>query len=148
MEISVNLATMPASAAVATNVVTRDSGIPEHIQLAHIADPVLATMATVSASGVYVDLTNANAVAVYDANVTGTWNYIAGVSGTVSVPSGMRVIGITAHASVSGASLTINGGNSFPIISGCAIAISPAGNVIAPTIVFTNTDAYFIETLS
>jgi hypothetical protein len=76
---------------------------------------------------------------------TGTWSYLAGANGTVVVSAGLNVLGITAHSTASGSTLTINGGQSFPIPTGTAINIQPLGNLVAPTLVFTGTDAYFVE---
>jgi hypothetical protein len=78
---------------------------------------------------------------------TGTWSYYAGVSGTVTVTAGQRILGIAAH-STAGGSMTINGGSSIPIPAGSGIAISPAGNLVAPVLVFTSTDSYFVEVVS
>jgi len=77
-------------------------------------------------------------------NLTGTWSYYSGVSGTVNVTTSQRVTGISAH-STAGGTMTINGGSTITIPANCAISISPNGNLVAPTIVFTTTDAYFIE---
>lgn len=88
--------------------------------------------------------------AVTEANLDknfGTWSYYAGVSGTVTVAGGQRVLGIGTHASSAG-SFTINGGNSIPVPAGVAVNINPLANVVAPTIVFTGTDSYFVEVVS
>lgn len=85
--------------------------------------------------------------AVTEANVDsnfGTWSYYAGTSGTVSVTAGQRVIGIGVHATTAG-SLTINGGATIPVPAGVGISINPLANVVAPTIIFTGTDSYFVE---
>lgn len=79
--------------------------------------------------------------------LAGTWAYYAGVSGTVVVAAGRRVIGIAAHATTAG-SMTINGGDSIPIPAGTSIAFTPQGNLVAPTLVFTGTDSYAVEVLS
>lgn len=80
-------------------------------------------------------------------NLTGAWSYYAGASGTVNVTAGQRVLGIAAHATTAG-SLTINGGASAPIPAGSGIQITPQGNLVAPTLVFTGTDSYFCEVLA
>lgn len=77
----------------------------------------------------------------------GSWAYYAGASGTVTVSAGQRVIGIAAHATTAG-SMTINGGASVPIPANVGLAIAPNGNLVAPTIVFTGTDSYFVEVVS
>jgi hypothetical protein len=86
------------------------------------------------------------------ANVTvqddqrGAWAYASGVSGTVVVAAGRRVTGIAAH-SVVGGTLTINGGDSVAIPTGGSISIEPRGNLVAPTIVFSDTSSYFVESV-
>lgn len=77
----------------------------------------------------------------------GVWSYYSGVSGTVNVTSGQRVVGISAH-SAAGGSMTINGGPSIVLPANTAVSIAPNGNLTAPTIVFTSTDTYFIEVVS
>jgi hypothetical protein len=77
----------------------------------------------------------------------GTWFYYAGVVGTVVVAAGQRVVGISAF-SVLGGSLAINGGADITLPPGVAINIEPKGNLIAPTIVFTETDTYIVEVVS
>jgi hypothetical protein len=79
--------------------------------------------------------------------LAGTWAYYAGVSGTVNVAAGQRVIGIAAHSTLGG-SMTINGGASIPIPANVGISFSPQGNLVAPTIVFTSTDSYAVEVVS
>lgn len=76
--------------------------------------------------------------------ITGTWKYYSGVSGTVVVAAGERVIGISAHCTVAG-SVTINGGSPITIPSNVSLGIEPNGNLTAPTIVFSGTDTYIIE---
>ena len=77
-------------------------------------------------------------------NPSGTFAYHSGASGTVAVPVGQRVTGIAAHSTIGG-SLTINGGSSIIIPANTAVEIRPTGDLTAPTIVFTDTDAYVIE---
>lgn len=95
-------------------------------------------------------LTSAGALTTADVNITksfGTWVYYAGSSGTVNVTAGQRVIGISAHATTAG-SLTINGGATVTIPAGASFNLEPLGNLTAPTVIFTSTDAYFIEVVS
>lgn len=82
-----------------------------------------------------------------DANQTGAWAYSAGVSGTVAIAAGRKVLQITATAGLTAASLTINGGASITIPIGKSLCIEPKGNLVAPTIVFTSTAAYFVESV-
>ena len=88
----------------------------------------------------------ASAVPISDSE-RGTWGYVAGVSGTVNIAANRRVIGISAYATVAG-SLTINGGDSVPIAAGRTLTIEPKGNLVAPTIVFTGTSSYFVESVA
>lgn len=88
--------------------------------------------------------------AVTDANVDksfGTWAYYGGTSGTVVIAAGQRVLSISCH-STTGGTLTIDGGASVPIPANVGFDISPLGNLIAPTIVYSGTDSYFIEVVS
>lgn len=80
-------------------------------------------------------------------DLTGTWAYDAGVSGVEVIGAGRRVIGIAAHAGILAGSMTINGGDVIPVPANSSITINPYGQLVAPTIVFTGTDSYFIETL-
>jgi hypothetical protein len=79
----------------------------------------------------------------------GTWSYAAGTSGTVNVPALGRVIGIAASTSQAGGTVQIDGGDSIPIpvpTSGVgAVDIAPRANLIAPSIVFANTDSFIVE---
>jgi hypothetical protein len=103
--------------------------------------------ASISPTGTFTALASANSLATYNPITTGTWSYYAGTSGTVVVAPNWRVVGITAH-STSGGTLVINSGQTFPILAGTAIAIQPGGNIVAPTLVFTTTDSYFVEVVN
>lgn len=95
-----------------------------------------------------VDLSGS--IKVVDTNssrLVGTWAYYAGTSGTVTVSGGQRVIGISCHAT-NVATMTINAGATITIPPNCGFSSSPGGNLVAPTIVFTGTDAYFVEVVS
>jgi hypothetical protein len=73
----------------------------------------------------------------------GTWNYMAGVNGTVNVLG--RIRGIIAH-STAGGDFTINGGDTVTIPANVGIEINPQGLLVDPTIVFSSgIDSYFIE---
>lgn len=80
-------------------------------------------------------------------DLTGTWAYYAGVSGTVNVTAGQRVVGIAAF-STAGGTVAINGGSAIPIAAGTGWQLSPTGQLVAPTIVFTGTSSYTVETLA
>lgn len=78
------------------------------------------------------------------ARIVGTWAYYSGLNGTVTIASGQRVLSISCHAT-NVATLTINGGSTVTIPPNCGFSSSPEGNLVAPVLVFTNTDAYFVE---
>jgi hypothetical protein len=88
-----------------------------------------------------------NFPSAYQTNQAGTWAYYAGVSGTVNISAGQRILGIAAHATTAG-SMTINGGASVPIPANSAIQFSPVGTLVAPVLVFTGTDSYTCEVVS
>lgn len=108
-----------------------------------------ANVSVVSPVPVLGSLTNielrASPVPISDSE-RGTWDYVSGVSGTVVIAASRRVLRIAAHATIAG-SLTINGGNSVPIAAGSTLSIEPKGNLVAPTIVFTGTSSYFVESV-
>jgi hypothetical protein len=76
----------------------------------------------------------------------GAWSYRAGVSGAVVIAANKRVTGITATSS-GGGSVVINSGDAIAVPAGSTISIAPMGNLVAPTITFTTTTAYFIDTV-
>ena len=84
----------------------------------------------------------------------GTWGYNAGISGTLTLTGGKRVLMISAIAEQAAATITINGGDTITLPYGStdkvssALEIRPAGNLTNPTIVFTSTVAYFVEYVS
>lgn len=90
------------------------------------------------------------ALVVEDKNASGDWSYYSGENGTVTVAEGQRVLMITvANSSHSvTASFSINGGPSVLVPPVSSISIRPSGSLVAPTIVFTNSTAYFIEVVS
>ena len=77
----------------------------------------------------------------------GTWAYYSGTSGTVNVSGGQRVTAITCHCTTAG-SLTIAGGSTITVPANTSFSDNPKGNIVATPIVFTGTDAYFIEVVS
>lgn len=92
-------------------------------------------------------VTAANPLPVSDPLTTasyGTWDYKAGVSGTPTFGGGSKIRSIIAR-SLTGGSLTINGGDSIPIPASVGLEINPQGLLVSPTLVFTGTDMYFIE---
>lgn len=80
------------------------------------------------------------------ADLSGTWSYAAGASGTVTLTGSKRVIGIAAHATTAG-SFTINGGDAIPVPANSGIEIVPLANLVDPVLVFTGTDSYFVESI-
>ena len=76
----------------------------------------------------------------------GTWKYYSGIAGTVTVGAGERILGIAAHTSVAG-TVQINGGSLITIPANVSVGIEPEGNLVAPTIIFTGTDTYLVETV-
>ena len=76
--------------------------------------------------------------------VRGTYAYRAGVSGTVVIPAGSRIMSWSAFA-VSNGTVTINGGDTIIIPTGGNVAGEAFETLGAATFVFTSTDSYFIE---
>lgn len=81
-------------------------------------------------------------------DLSGAWGYDAGVSGSVTIGAGKRVLQITAVAGALGATMTINGGSTVTIPALTSITIEPRGNLTAPSLVFTGTAAYLVEHVS
>lgn len=83
--------------------------------------------------------------------IVGTWGYNAGTSGTLTLTGGKRVLQITAIALGAAASFTINAGDTITLPydatdkASSSLSVEPVGNLLNPTIVFTGTDAYFVE---
>ena len=76
----------------------------------------------------------------------GEYQYKAGVSGTVTIPAGARILSWTAFAVAAGGTITIAGGDSIPVPpNGFVIggALEPVTSSI--NFVFTATSGYFIE---
>jgi hypothetical protein len=87
-------------------------------------------------------------------NLVGTLATFSGTSGTVTPRAGSVLLQIVVHASVAGATLSIFGGPAIPIINGAAPLVlqnyhtlqkADASN--SGTIVFTNTDSYYVQCL-
>ena len=74
----------------------------------------------------------------------GTWGYSAGVSGTLTLTGGKRVLDINAH-SLTGGTVTINGGDTIPVPANVGFTFTPSGALTNPVIVFTGTDSYSVE---
>jgi len=96
------------------------------------------------------DVSAANPLPVTNARqpaLVGTWAYAAGVSGTVVVPAGGRVVGIAATSTVGG-TITINAGATITVPANTGFSASPQAQLVAPTIVFSGTSSYFVEYVS
>lgn len=84
----------------------------------------------------------------------GKFTYYAGASGTVTLPAGATVKQIVAH-STTGGTVTIFGGSAFPVIAATGVAlrfihdncVSKETSSNSADIVFTGTDAYYVETI-
>jgi hypothetical protein len=117
------------------------------------ATRTLQTAATQSGPSRYVAVGGGASMATTESllarlpDLTGTWGYYAGVSGTVVMAAGQRVTGIAAHATLAG-SMTINAGASITIPADTGIWLEPQGQLVAPTLVFTGTDTYVVEYLT
>ncbi len=93
-------------------------------------------------------------------DIAGTWAYVTGTSGTKTIPSGARVLSVYAHAATGGgATVQIFNGNAIPIPitnsspgwlvlkmnHGLCVAGNDNTTSGSGDIVFTNTDALFVE---
>ena len=82
------------------------------------------------------------------ANLVGTWGYMAGASGTSTLPATARLLAVAAHATTAG-TLVINGGDSIPIPAQTGWGLDGVfGQLVGPTLVFTGTDSYFAAYLT
>lgn len=99
----------------------------------------------------YAGLTEAQLQALFPLPVTlaaavaGTWDYASGVSGSVTIGAGRRVLTITAIAGLAGGTLTVAGGDTITIPPMASLTLSPAGALVAPELVFAGTTAYVVE---
>jgi hypothetical protein len=79
----------------------------------------------------------------------GTPGYLAGASGTVTLPANATLIAVVAHATAAG-SFTLLGGPSVPVPAGTQIALDFKHALFvaqgaSAQIVFTGTDSYFVH---
>lgn len=112
--------------------------------------PILVTGTFTPGGTQDVNIVSPNPLPVSEANLDknyGTWAYYSGINGTVIVTAGQRVVGISAYSALGG-TITINGGATITLPIGVAVSISPNGNLVAPTIIFTGTSTYFVEVVS
>lgn len=80
-------------------------------------------------------------------DLAGTWSYYGGTNDAGLVVTG-RVMAISAYATASGATISINGGDAIPVPVHGGLTLSPRGNLVSPTIAFTGTAAYFVEVVA
>lgn len=87
------------------------------------------------------------------------WAYAAGAAGTVTLPTGARLLAIRAESHSAAGTIAIFGGTAIPVDGGTAPASHMVFNVpfpergsgenpiagATPTIVFTNTASYFVQ---
>lgn len=78
-------------------------------------------------------------------DITGTWDYRSGTSGSVSIPASGRVLSAAAVATSGAGTVTINAGDSIAIPEDVGWDHEPKANLVAPTYLFTGTDSYFVE---
>ncbi len=82
--------------------------------------------------------------------IRGTIGYHAGTSGTVTLTAHEKLIGLWCVATSGGATLTIDGGNSIPLVASIPFAMAcESGDrewTGAISIVFSGTVSYFIKT--
>jgi hypothetical protein len=81
--------------------------------------------------------------------LVGIAGYAAGASGSVTLPVGVVVLQILAHATTAG-TITIFGGPSIPVIAGTQFSLDCKDTLLQSTgtggvIVFTGTDSYFVR---
>ena len=99
----------------------------------------------------FFQTTDGPAVRTGLASQTGTWGYNSGISGTLTLTGGKKILQITAIGEEASATIQINGGDTITLPYGStdkvssSITIEPKGNLVDPTIIFTNTKAYFCE---
>lgn len=84
------------------------------------------------------------------APIIGKIHYYSGVSGTVSLEKGERMLGLWCLASGAGGKVVVDGGSDITLVAGVPFAFgteSRAEEWVGPVdIVFTNTATYFIKT--
>lgn len=114
------------------------------VSLVHLEEDVAVHVSNVDPIPVTVTGSGGGPQPVIDANQSGVWGYAAGVTGSTTIPAGGKVLQITA-SSLFGGTVQINTGPSVTIPARGSLCIEPKGNLVAPTIVFSNTTAFFVE---
>jgi hypothetical protein len=115
-----------------------------------VSGTVTANLGTLNGAATSANQTTGNtSLSSLDGKIpdeSGSWGYNSGTSGTLNVAANKRILQITAAAqSLTGASMTVNGGQTITIPAGSSVTITPKANLVAPTIVFTSTASYFVE---
>lgn len=80
---------------------------------------------------------------------TGTYNVLSAIDGECVVPAGWRVTKISALSESPAGTIecaALNEGDPIPVPS-TGLTLTPEGNLVAPTITFTDTTAYVVEIL-
>lgn len=93
------------------------------------------------------DVVALNSIATNTGNGVGTFGYVAGVSGTVTLTGGKKVKSITA-VSTAGGTITIDGGNSITIPANGSFTEDCNYNLVDAEIVFTGTTSYYVSYIS
>lgn len=73
----------------------------------------------------------------------GTSSYFSGVAGTAVIPSGARVVSLSAH-STTGGTITVLGGSSIVVPANNGFTDGYSGFVGPGNIVFAGTDSYYV----
>jgi hypothetical protein len=76
-----------------------------------------------------------------------TWGYSAGTDGTPTL-TGLQVLSLSCVGGPEGGTLTIDGGDTITLAPSQPFSLTLGWPVTAPAIVFTDTVAYFVETLA
>lgn len=82
-------------------------------------------------------------------HVIGKVGYHAGASGTVSLDSGEKLIGLWCVATGAGGYVTVDGGDQIPLVAGIPFAFALESRTeewVGVDIVFHATTSYFVKT--
>lgn len=120
--------------------------IRQQFSLSEIGGSTLALGQAAMAASLPVTLaSNQPPVSVTESAYKGISSYFSGSAGTVTVPSGARIVSIsTVSDPIIAATLNILGGTSITIPQNTAFSEGYTGFVGPGTIVFTNTVTYYV----
>ena len=106
---------------------------------------ITAGQQVMSASVPVVMASNQPAITIADGNnpYRGASSYFASSSGTAVVPSGARIVSLSAH-SVTGGTISIFGGASIPVPANNGFSDGYSGFIGPGNIIFTGTDSYYV----